>query len=354
MGKITKKKTTRGASFNPPNRFEQLHLERIDVGPGPDEDGLLARTVFFNDRSASILARNDSPDVPFTYSVNPYRGCEHGCIYCYARPSHEYLGFSSGVDFDSKILVKHDAPELLSKAFARKAWTPQVVALAGNTDPYQPVERRLQLTRRCLEVFLRYRNPVGIITKNALVTRDLDLLRPLASLNLVSVTISVTTLDARLARRMEPRTSAPKNRLETVGLLSGEGIPVCVLIAPVIPGLTDEEIPRILEEASARGAASAGYTVVRLPGPVEPLFIDWVRRELPERSEKILRRIAEVHGGKLNDSRWGTRMRGEGEMASSVRTLFRVVSKKLKLNSRRIDLSTDHFLRHPGGQLEMF
>src|SRR5262245_47463081 len=280
-------KKGRGAGFNPANRFEPLRLELLDDF---SDDKPSVPTQLYIDSTREILARNDSPDVPFTYSINPYRGCEHGCIYCYARPSHEYLGFSAGLDFESKILVKPEAPRLLEDAFQRKSWKPQVIALSGNTDPYQPIERQLQLTRRCLEVFLKYRNPVGMITKNHLITRDLDILRQLAEFNLVHVHLSITTLDAGLARIMEPRASAPARRLEAVEILAANRIPVGVNAAPLIPGLTDEELPSILREAAARGALTAAYILVRLPGAVQPLFLDWLKRELPQRAPKVLGR----------------------------------------------------------------
>jgi len=347
----------RGASFNPPNRFERLHIEPLDEDW---EDGRTVKTEFLIDTSRSILAKNDSLDLDFTFSINPYRGCEHGCVYCYARPSHEYLGFSAGVDFESKILVKSEAPALLEQTFQRKSWEAQVVAFSGNTDPYQPVERRLQLTRRCLEMFLKYRNPVQIVTKNFLITRDLDILQPLAALNLVHVLMSITSLDSDLVRVMEPRTSAPGKRLEAVQVLADAHIPVGVNAAPIIPGLNDEELPSILRQAAARGATNAAYTLVRLPGAVKDLFLDWLRRELPERQSKIISRLREVRRGKLSDSRFGTRMLGEGKVAESIEDLFRLACKKHHLNKRTITLSTEHFLRTPGAstsskqQLEIF
>ncbi len=341
----------RGASFNPPNRFEKLHVEPIEE---EWEDERTIRTEFFVDTSRSILAKNDSPDLGFTYSINPYRGCEHGCIYCYARPSHEYLGFSAGIDFESKILVKPDAPQLLEETFKRKSWQAQVIAFSGNTDPYQPIERKLQLTRRCLEAFLKYCNPVEIITKNFLITRDIDILRELALLNLVHIRISITTLDPELVRVMEPRTSTPAKRLEALEILASNRIPVGVNAAPIIPGLTDEELPAILREAAARGAISAGYIIVRLPGSVEPLFLDWLQRELPDRAPKIINRLREVRAGKLSDSRFGTRMRGEGKVAVSIEDLFRLTCKKYHLNERRVELSTEYFVRTSERQIEMF
>jgi len=341
----------RGASFNPPNRFERLHVEPFEE---EWEDSRTVKTEFLIDTSRSILAQNDSPDLDFTYSINPYRGCEHGCVYCYARPSHEYLGFSAGIDFESKILVKPEARALLEQTFQRKSWEPQVVAFSGNTDPYQPVERRLQLTRRCLEIFLKYRNPVQIVTKNFLITRDLDILRQLASLDLVHVLMSITSLDPELVRVMEPRTSPPAKRLDALEMLASNEIPVGVNAAPIIPGLNDEELPSILRETSGRGAVSAGYTLVRLPGAVKPLFLDWLRRELPERESKIINRLREVRRGKLSDSRFGTRMLGEGKVAESIEDLFRLTCRKYHLNKRTITLSTENFLRTPKQQLEIF
>jgi DNA repair photolyase len=342
--------TTKGraSSFNPPNRFEKHHLEPIEIDI-PYEEAPPVPTTFYNDTSRTILAKNDSPDIPFTFSINPYRGCEHGCIYCYARPSHEYLGFSAGLDFESKIMVKMDAPQLLEEALQKKSWKPQIVAFSGNTDCYQPVERKLQLTRKCLEVFLNYRNPVGMITKNALVLRDADILQEMSRLNLVHVMLSITTLDPDLARIMEPRTSSPINRLKTVKTLAEKGITVGVNVAPIIPGLTDEEIPAILNAAVEHGAYSAYYMLLRLPGAVEPLFLDWVRRTLPDRAGKIINRIKDTRGGRMSDSRFGSRMKGQGEIANAVETLFRLNARKLKLNRRWEDLSVEHF-RHPAPQ----
>ena len=345
----------RGAGFNTPNRFEPFHLETLPDEPlDGDEAGPRAiPTQLFVDSTRSILAENDSPDLGFRFSINPYRGCEHGCVWCFARPSHEYLGFSAGLDFESKILVKPDAPELLDEAFRRKSWEPQFVMLSGNTDCYQPVERRLQLTRRCLQVFLKFRNPVGVITKSALVTRDLDVLAELAALNLVKVTLSITTLDADLQRRMEPRASTPERRLEAVEKIAARGIPVGVNVAPVVPGLNDEEIPAILREAAARGARWAGCIMVRLSGSVEPLFTEWLQRELPLRASRVLGRLREVRGGKLNDTRWGVRMRGEGPIADGIRDLFDLMCRRHHLNETECDLAVEHF-RVPRPQLTLF
>lgn len=352
---MTGSRRGRGASFNPPNRFERLSVAPLEGDPPPDpDDDRPVPTTFFADASKSVLAKNDSPDIPFTYSLNPYRGCEHGCAYCYARPSHEYLGFSAGLDFETKILVKKDAPELLRREMSRPSWKPQMVALCGNTDPYQPVERRLGITRGCLGVFLEMRNPVGIVTKNALVLRDLDLISRLAELRLVSVTMSVTSLREDLARKLEPRTSAPANRLDAVGRLAAAGVPVSVFVAPVIPGLNDHEIPAILSEAAARGASSASCTLLRLPGPVEPLFLEWLRRELPDSAGKVEGRIREARGGKLNDARFGKRMSGEGESAAAIHSLFRITAARLGLDRGAPEFDTSLFRRGGARQGDLF
>ncbi len=344
----------RSAGFNTPNRFEQTHLEPIDIDVQYGEELPPVSTTFFIDSSKSILAKNNSPDLPFDYSINPYRGCEHGCIYCYARPSHEYLGFSAGLDFETKIMVKTDAPRLLTETLGKKSWRPQMVAFSGNTDCYQPVERSLRITRGCLEVFLDFRNPVGLITKNALVVRDIDLLQEMAGMNLVHVMLSITTLDPDRARRMEPRTSTPENRLKAIETLAKAGVTVGVNAAPIIPGFTDEELPAILSAAADHGATSAGYILVRLPGAVEPLFLDWVRREFPDRAAKILNRIKETRHGELSDSRFGKRMSGEGEIAKTIKELFNVHARKHGLNKRWSGLSTEHFRRVGTAQMEMF
>lgn len=347
------RKRARGASFNPPNRFEALHRERIEVEP--DElDGGARTTQYLADSSRSILARNDSPDIPFTFSINPYRGCEHGCIYCYARPSHEYLGFSAGIDFESRIMVKTRAPELLAEAFESRSWIPQLVALSGNTDCYQPVERKLSLTRGCLQVFQRYGNPVSLITKNALLLRDLDILRALARENLIHVMISITSLDAGLLRVLEPRTSTPALRLQAVEELASNGIPVGVNVAPVIPGLTDEEIPAILRESAARGATSACSILIRLPGPVQPLFLDWLKKELPERAAKIISRIRQTREGAMSDARFESRLAGKGEIASAIHKLFALHAARYGLLERWPELCVTRFRRRGGAQQELF
>lgn len=344
----------RGTAMNPGNRFERVHRSEEEELP-PDER-VRPTTQFLKDSSRSIIAENKSPDVGFGASINPYRGCEHGCIYCYARPTHEYLGFSAGLDFETKILVKEEAPELLRKALASPSWEPQIIALSGVTDPYQPIERKLELTRRCLEVLVEFRNPVFIITKNHLVTRDIDLLKELAAVNAVGVCLSVTTLDADLCGILEPRTSRPVRRLAAIRELSIEGIPTSVNIAPVIPGLTDHEIPGILAAAYEAGARSAGFTPIRLPFAVAELFERWLEAHFPDRKQKVLNRIREMRGGRLNDPDFGSRMRGEGVFADQMRAMFRVASRKAGFEDRQSHLSTDAFRRppQPGEQLDLF
>lgn len=346
------KRIARGAAGNPTNRFEQIHLER-DVEWNPEDDHLL-RTQFLVDHSATIIAYNDSPDIGFNASVNPYRGCEHGCIYCYARPTHEYLGFSSGLDFESKIMVKVNAAELLRTELSKPKWKPQSLAMSGVTDCYQPVERKLKITRSCLDVLAECRNPVGIVTKNALVTRDIDVLQELARYNCVAVFISLTSLDADLRRVMEPRTASPRDRLDTIHRLSSAGIPVGVMTAPIIPGLNDHEIPQLLKAAAEAGARTAGYVVLRLPYQQKELFEDWLTRHFPDRKEKVLNRIRAIRGGKLYNAEFGKRMSGEGIFAEQIEQLFNVASHKYGFNRERVHLTTEHFRRPQGRQLELF
>ena len=343
----------RGATDNPANRFERLHVVAEESWTDPEDP--LPRTVFLQDATRGILARNQSPDVGFEYSINPYRGCEHGCIYCYARPSHEYLGFSAGLDFESKILVKKDAPALLRKALMSPRWTPQVIAMSGVTDPYQPVERRLRVTRGCLEVLAEFRNPVAIVTKNHLVTRDIDLLGELAAVDAAAVNVSVTSLRPEIQRVMEPRTSSPDRRLDAIRKLAEAGIPVRVMVAPVVPGLTDEEVPAIVRAAADAGATGAAYIVMRLPHAVKDLFADWLEAHFPDRKERVLNRVREVRGGALNDPRFGSRMSGEGVYADQIGQLFRAAVRKAGLNRERAPLSAAAFRRpDPGGQLPLF
>ncbi len=331
----------RGAADNPANRFESLHLERdADWDPASDPG---PRTQFLRDATRSIISYNDSPDLGFDASINPYRGCEHGCIYCYARPFHEYLGFSAGIDFESRIMVKENAPELLREELAARKWKPQIIAMSGVTDCYQPVERRLRLTRRCLEVLADFHNPVVIVTKNHLVTRDIDVLQQLAEHNAVAVFVSVTTLDASLTPKLEPRASLPEPRLAAIEKLRRAGIPTGVLVAPVIPAITDHEIPNIVAAAANAGAQFAGYVMLRLPHGVGPLFEDWLARHFPDRAEKVLNRVRDVRGGRLNDPQFGSRMRGEGAFADQAEALFEVACRRAGIAGRRPELSAAAF-----------
>lgn len=331
----------RGTGENPENRYEQFHVETDaevnEARPVP--------TVFYRDASRSALAENESPDVGFRFSLNPYRGCEHGCIYCYARPSHEYLSFSAGLDFEQRIMVKEDAPQLLRQTFLSPRWQPQTVALSGNTDCYQPVERRLRLTRRCLDVFREFINPVSIVTKSALVTRDIDLLSELAAHGATHVLVSLTSLDGELARRMEPRAAVPDKRLEVIRALSAAGVPVGVMVAPVIPGLNDEEMPRILRAAAAAGARSASWVLLRLPPPVDALFANWLEEHFPERRDRVLGRIRDCRGGRLNDARFGHRMRGDGAYAKQISALYRTAARRHGLDQPLPALNASAFRR---------
>ncbi len=341
----------RGAAGNPANRFEKIHLER-DADWNPEEDPL-PRTQFLKDHSSSIITYNDSPDVGFEASINPYRGCEHGCAYCYARPFHEYLGFSSGLDFETRIMVKENAPELLRKELSSRKWKPQVIALSGVTDCYQPVERKLKLTRRCLEVLAEFRNPVAIVTKNNLVTRDLDLLGELARHQAAAVFISLTTLDTELRKVMEPRTSPPAARLGAIRALRDAGVPVGVLVAPVIPGLTDHEIPGLISAAAEAGAQFAGHVTLRLPHAVAPLFEQWLTQHFPEKKDKVLNRLRAMRGGKLYEAQFGRRMAGDGIFAEQIEQMFNVTCRKAGLAESRLELSPAAFRRPDGKQLPL-
>jgi len=342
----------RGAATNPKNRFERL--EFVPEPQDGEEEEPSPRTQFIEDDTQSILTRNDSPDVPFTYSFNPYRGCEHGCAYCFARPTHEYLGFSAGLDFETKIVVKVRAPELLRKELSSPKWKPQTIALSGVTDCYQPIERKLELTRRCVAVLAEFRNPVSVITKNHLVTRDLDLYRELAAHQAVRINISITTLDARLAKKLEPRASPPLRRLRAVEQLAEAGVPVCVLMAPCIPGLNDHEMLNIFTAAANAGARDAGFTALRLPGAVAGIFAQWLDTHAPDKKEKILNRVREMRGGKLNDPRFGSRMRGAGFYAEQMAAMYKVAWKAAGFaGNAGFQLSAAGF-RAPREQLQLF
>ncbi len=342
----------RGATGNPTNRFETIDYAPdtdAEVGEGFEATSRPA-TVLLRDTSRTIISHNNSPDVGFDYSINPYRGCEHGCIYCYARPTHEYLGFSAGLDFETRIMVKTDAPRLLREELSRPKYQPVHLAMSGVTDCYQPIERKLRLTRGCLEVLAECNNPVSIITKNHLVTRDIDLLSPLARINAALVFVSITTLDPALQRVMEPRTSTPRDRLAAISELSSAGIPVGVMVAPVIPGLTDHEMPDILDAASKAGARSAGYTALRLPFGVKDLFEEWLGLHFPDRKDKILNRVRSMRDGKLNNSDFKSRMRGEGIWADQLHDLFQLTKRKTGLNRPLPPLSAASF-RRPATQV---
>lgn len=343
----------RGALANPAGRFEPAQVE-LDLHQETWEEEIPGpRTLFLKDHSKSILTRNDSPDIPFSQSVNAYRGCEHGCIYCYARPTHEYLGLSAGLDFETKIFVKENAPALLRKELLKPGYEVDSITFSGITDCYQPAERRFQLTRRCLEVLATFRNPFCVITKNQLVTRDLDIIAPMARLNCAAVFITITSLDAGLCGQLEPRTSRPEARLRAIRELAEAGVPVGVMVAPVIPGLTDHELPKILEAAAKAGARHAGFVPLRLPHGVKDLFADWLEAHFPDRKNKVLGRVKEMRGGKLNDPNFGSRMQGEGEFADLMGAMFRAYTKKFGLNERELHLSRSHFQK-PGEQLGLF
>ncbi len=327
----------RGASVNPPGRFERLRCEPCDDGWQGEPDCAPPRpeTELRMERARRLLTRNDSPDLPFAVSINPYRGCEHGCIYCYARPSHNWLGLSSGLDFETRIFAKANARDLLAAELDRIRRPPQPIALGTNTDPYQPIERRLALTRSLLEVLLARRTPVSIVTKSALVLRDLDLLSALARAGLVEVYLSLTTLERTLARRMEPRAAAPGRRLEVLRMLAAAGIPTGVLVAPVIPGLTDHEIERILEAAADAGVRRAGWALLRLPHDLPELFDAWLRNWFPQRRRRVLRLLRECRAGRLNDTAFGRRLRGQGPYAALLQRRFERACRRLGLEARR-------------------
>lgn len=343
----------RGAQLNTRNPY--LNSEYVaEHAEGIDEAMLEnSATQYMEEFPKNIVNKVDSPDLNLMYSLNPYQGCEHGCIYCYARNSHQYWGYSAGLDFERKIIVKKNAPELLEQCFEKKSWVPAPIVVSGNTDCYQPVERKLKITRRLLEVFLKYRNPVSIITKNALILRDLDILRELNSMDLVHVAVSLTSLNEDLRQLLEPRTVTAKGRLKVIRTLSDQGIPVRVMTAPIIPALNSEEIPRLIKAAAEAGASAAGYTLVRLNGAIGQIFEDWVHKSFPDRAQKVLRLIGECHQGKLNDSRFGTRMRGDGNIADMISKLFHTsVSRYLKGNGMR-PLNCGAF-RRPSDQLSLF
>lgn len=342
----------RGTAANPANRFA-----RLEVQPDPEytEGGISPKTCFYSDDASDVIAVNDSPDVPFEASLNPYRGCEHGCVYCYARPFHEYLDMSPGLDFETKIMVKKDAAQKLRRQLQLPSWKPRTLSVSGVTDPYQPVERRLGVTRRCLEVLAEFRNPFTIVTKNYMVTRDIDILEELARHQAVRVMISLTSLNPDLTSVMEPRTSRPDRRLKAIHELSRAGIPVGVLFAPVIPALTDEELPVMVSAAAKAGATFGNYVLLRLPGAVVPLFEQWLEQHYPYRKQKILSRLASLRGGKLYDTRFGYRMKGQGAYADHIRQTFQISCRRYGLAEEGPALSISAFRRIPSqGELDLF
>jgi DNA repair photolyase len=340
----------RGAAENTQQRFTEMQMT-YDAGETPTKVG----TKFYVDHSRTVITKNASPDVGIEAGLNPYRGCEHGCAYCYARPTHEYLGFSAGIDFESRIMVKPDAPQLLREVLMKPSYKPVVLSLSGVTDCYQPIEKKLRITRGCLEVLAEFRHPVTLITKNHLITRDIDVLTELAKHNAVSVCLSVTSLDAKLAHVLEPRASAPQQRLAAVRQLHEAGIPVSVNVAPLIPALNDHEIPAIIDAAYAAGACSAGYTVVRLPFSVKEVFAQWLEQYFPERKEKVLGRIRESQGRTLSHPEFGSRIHGVGVWAEHIAQVFRVsIIHSGMAERRRPELTTAAFRRPPrGGQMEL-
>ncbi|HWL09123.1 MAG TPA: PA0069 family radical SAM protein [Planctomicrobium sp.] len=348
-----------GSNLDPPNRFDRIHTEADLEHLEWDDEYLKERTdrkiQYLTDSSKSIVSENDSPDIPFRYSVNPYRGCAHACPYCYARNTHEYLGLNAGLDFETKIFVKPDAPKLLREFLARENWVCEPIIFCGVTDCYQPAERQFRLTRQCLEVANECNQPISIITKNALVVRDLDLLQEMASRNLVQVNLSITTLDTELARVMEPRTSIPSARLRGVKTLADAGVPVRVMVAPLIPGLNDHQAPEIMKAAKEAGAGDARYTLLRLPLTVEPVFREWLERTQPLKAGKIEGLIQQTRGGKFNDATWGKRMAGTGAIASQIASIFQVVRLKLGFgNLPKLDSSQFQSPSFPGKQLKLF
>ena len=346
----------RGAQSNATGRYEQLACVAFDDGWQSFEELPPFKTTVTIDSTRKIIARNDSPDISFDRSINPYRGCEHGCIYCFARPTHAYLGLSPGLDFETKLFAKPDAPKLLERELSAAGYAPRTIAIGTNTDPYQPIEREHQVMRRILEVLDRYGHPVGIVTKSALVLRDLDILARMAQRNLVKVALSVTTLDSHLARVMEPRAATPARRLDALRQLTAAGVPGSVMVAPVIPALNDAEIERILDAAAAVGVREAGYVLLRLPLEVRDLFREWLMANFPDRYRHVFKLIRETRGGKDYDSSWGKRMTGGGPVAWMIGRRFELACEKLGLNKSRTKLTTEHFKPPHSGpqQLALF
>ena len=355
---MTKYLKGRGAQQNSHNRFEQLTSEwRKDFLEYCLKEGELAeadKTSYLPVFPKTIVNKVTSPDVGMSYSMNPYQGCEHGCIYCYARNSHEYWGYSAGLDFERKILIKENAPDLLEKKLRSKTWEAQTIVLSGNTDCYQPAERKFRITRACLAIFLKYRHPVGIITKNALILRDLDLLNELNCHGLIGVHISVTSLKEATRRLLEPRTAAISKRLNTIRKLSENGIPVNAMLAPLIPGINSHELMPLAKTVADHGALSFGFTVVRLNGAIGVLFADWIRRTMPDRAEKVLSQIKSCHGGQLSDSRFGIRNKGEGPLAQHLHEVSRIAKQKYFRDRKFPSLNRELHRDYKEGQLRLF
>lgn len=345
----------RGAQINTQNRFDRLHIG-YDHIEGLDEEDLSLenKTEYIEVFPKSIVNKVDSPDLGMDYSMNPYQGCEHGCLYCYARDTHNYWGYGSGSEFEQKILVKKNAAKLLEEAFRNKNWQPAPIMLSGNTDCYQPAERKFGITRQLLEICLKYRHPVSLITKNSLIERDLDLIEALNGLNLVNVSITLTSLDEKLRQLLEPRTASAKRKLQTIETLASKNIPVNVMMAPIIPGLNSHEIFELAREVAARGASSLHYTIVRLNGSIGEVFLDWIRKTFPDRADKVIHQIEECHGGKINDSRFGTRMRGEGNTAEMIKQMIHVARQRFFEGRTLRPLDCSIFIRNKKGQLSIF
>ena len=334
----------RSAGINPTGRFEPVTRHVFDDGWESLEDLPPFKTEVQVEKPRNIITRNESPDISFDRSINPYRGCEHGCVYCFARPTHSYMGLSPGLDFESKLFAKPDAAKLLDKELSKEGYQPRTIAIGTNTDPYQPVEKQWRIMREILEVLEARKHPVGIVTKSALVTRDIDILSRMAERGLAKVALSVTTLDRMLARTMEPRAATPTKRLEAIRQLSDAGIPTSVMVAPILPGLTDQEIEKILDAARAAGAQDAGYVLLRLPLEVAPIFKDWLLRHYPDRYRHVMSLIRSMRDGKDYDSDWGKRMRGTGPYAWQIGRRFEIAARRLGLNARRTSLRTDLFV----------
>ena len=346
----------RGAATSESGRFERHAREAVDDGWDRDDDLPPLRTEVSEERPRSLINYVRSPDIPFDRTINPYRGCEHGCIYCFARPSHAYLGLSPGLDFETRLVARPDAPEVLSRELRAPRYRPEAVAIGTNTDPYQPIERDRSIMRGCLEVLRAFRHPVGIVTKGTLIERDIDILSDMAAHGLARVGISVTTLDAGLSRKMEPRVPSPRRRLETIRRLSAAGIEVRLMVSPVVPGLTDHEVERILEAGAEAGASAASWIMLRLPREVAPLWQDWLAEHYPDRAARVMARLREMHGGEVYSSRWHHRMRGEGPHAELIGKRFARAARRLGLDRRLPPLRTDLFAPPPraGDQLSLF